>query len=230
MGRRGAGRGGEWQGGSSCELGCDWLAGWLYVHGWGGPLCEWDAVGVQGWQWLSAVDKAVLSRQVDRPQGWRTLCLGPSHHLFAGTFPQLTASGHRHPRLRPCLAPLPAFLLVCPACCCALPGAEAAMEWVFAHMGDPDFNDPLPQPGQQQQPGELTAGAAATSRKALSPCVPHYTSNAAPLSTPAQHKPPTTTHATLLPAHSPCRSCPLPPACLLQLPPLPPQAPRPCPC
>jgi hypothetical protein len=36
--------------------------------------------------------------------------------------------------------------------------AEAAMEWVFGHMEDPDFNDPLPaaapaaaQGGQQQQ-------------------------------------------------------------------------------
>ena len=26
-------------------------------------------------------------------------------------------------------------------------GAEAAAEWVFAHMGDDDFNDPLPPPG-----------------------------------------------------------------------------------
>jgi hypothetical protein len=41
--------------------------------------------------------------------------------------------------------------------------AEAAMEWVFAHMEDPDFNDPLPPPAaaapaaagaqQQQQQG-----------------------------------------------------------------------------
>jgi hypothetical protein len=26
-------------------------------------------------------------------------------------------------------------------------GSEAAMEWVFAHMEDPDFNDPLPPAG-----------------------------------------------------------------------------------
>jgi hypothetical protein len=34
--------------------------------------------------------------------------------------------------------------------------AEAATDWVFAHMDDPDFNDPLPPPaaaaaGAQQQ-------------------------------------------------------------------------------
>eukprot|EP00976_Prorocentrum_cordatum_P064603 1177557-Prorocentrum_minimum.AAC.6 len=30
--------------------------------------------------------------------------------------------------------------------------AEASMEWVFAHMEDPDFNDPLPPPGKRRHP------------------------------------------------------------------------------
>ena len=44
-------------------------------------------------------------------------------------------------------------------------GAEAATDWVFAHMEDPDFNDPLPAPGQQQAAaaGAAAGGAAATS-------------------------------------------------------------------
>jgi hypothetical protein len=35
--------------------------------------------------------------------------------------------------------------------------AEAAMEWVFAHMEDPDFNDPLPPPAAAAAPA--AAGA-----------------------------------------------------------------------
>jgi ubiquitin carboxyl-terminal hydrolase 5/13 len=27
-------------------------------------------------------------------------------------------------------------------------GSEAAMEWVFSHMEDPDFNDPIVPPGE----------------------------------------------------------------------------------
>ncbi|KAK3270733.1 ubiquitin-specific protease ubp14 [Cymbomonas tetramitiformis] len=33
------------------------------------------------------------------------------------------------------------------AIACGNSSAEASMEWVFAHMEDPDFNDPLPPPG-----------------------------------------------------------------------------------
>jgi len=32
-------------------------------------------------------------------------------------------------------------------------GTEVSMEWVFAHMEDPDFNDPLPPPGAAPAPG-----------------------------------------------------------------------------
>merc|ERR1719272_1035041 len=35
---------------------------------------------------------------------------------------------------------------------------EAAMEWVFAHMEDPDFNDPLPPPGAPE-PAAADAGS-----------------------------------------------------------------------
>jgi ubiquitin carboxyl-terminal hydrolase 5/13 len=47
-------------------------------------------------------------------------------------------------------------------------GAEAATEWVFAHMEDPDFNDPLPAPGQQQAAaaGGAAGGAAAAAAAA----------------------------------------------------------------
>jgi ubiquitin carboxyl-terminal hydrolase 5/13 len=37
-------------------------------------------------------------------------------------------------------------------------GAEAAAEWVFAHMGDADFDTPLPEPGAAA--AAATAGAA----------------------------------------------------------------------
>lgn len=40
-------------------------------------------------------------------------------------------------------------------------GVEAAMEWVFAHMGDPDFNDPLPEPAAAAAAAGAGAGAAA---------------------------------------------------------------------
>jgi hypothetical protein len=60
-------------------------------------------------------------------------------------------TAHHHPRLpTPCgprppraLAPRPPH----PALATRNAGADAATEWVFAHMEDPDFNDPLPPPG-----------------------------------------------------------------------------------
>ena len=42
-------------------------------------------------------------------------------------------------------------------------GAEQAMEWVFAHMGDADFNDPLPAGGGPAGGG----GAAAVSEESV---------------------------------------------------------------
>lgn len=45
--------------------------------------------------------------------------------------------------------------------------AEAAMEWVFSHMEDPDFNDPIPEPAPAQpQLQQATAVAAATAAAA----------------------------------------------------------------
>jgi hypothetical protein len=35
-----------------------------------------------------------------------------------------------------------------PATFFAVAGAEAAMEWVLAHMADPDFNDPIALAGE----------------------------------------------------------------------------------
>jgi ubiquitin carboxyl-terminal hydrolase 5/13 len=40
--------------------------------------------------------------------------------------------------------------------------AEAAMEWVFAHMEDPGFNDPLDPPAATEPARELPAAAANT--------------------------------------------------------------------
>ena len=39
--------------------------------------------------------------------------------------------------------------------------AEAAMEWVFGHMEDPDFNDPLPDPAAAAPAAAAAAAAAA---------------------------------------------------------------------
>ena len=39
--------------------------------------------------------------------------------------------------------------------------AEAAMEWVFAHMEDADFNDPLPPPGAPEPAAGGGGGEAA---------------------------------------------------------------------
>lgn len=36
------------------------------------------------------------------------------------------------------------------------------MEWVFAHMEDADFNDPLPPPGEEQAAGEVDPAAIST--------------------------------------------------------------------
>lgn len=47
-------------------------------------------------------------------------------------------------------------------------GAEAATEWVFAHMEDADFNDPLPAPGAAAASGGGNGGgvaAAGTTRR-----------------------------------------------------------------
>jgi len=36
--------------------------------------------------------------------------------------------------------------------------SEVAMEWVFAHMEDPDFNNPLPSPEEQKSQGGASSG------------------------------------------------------------------------
>lgn len=45
-------------------------------------------------------------------------------------------------------------------------GAEAATEWVFAHMEDADFNDPLPEPGPSNAVGP-SSGAGGSSAGAF---------------------------------------------------------------
>ncbi len=45
-------------------------------------------------------------------------------------------------------------------------GTEASMEWVLAHMGDPDFNDPLSAPAA---PGASASEAAPSSAKTADP-------------------------------------------------------------
>jgi len=47
--------------------------------------------------------------------------------------------------------------------------AEAATEWVFAHMGDSDFNDPLPDPSAAAAPAAAATGAAAGAAAGGSP-------------------------------------------------------------
>ena len=44
-------------------------------------------------------------------------------------------------------------------------GMEASMEWVLAHMGDPDFNDPLPDPSAA--PGGSDSSHAAADSEAV---------------------------------------------------------------
>ncbi len=41
-------------------------------------------------------------------------------------------------------------------------GVEAAMEWVLAHLEDPDINDPLPDPAAAPAPPAAAQDAAAT--------------------------------------------------------------------
>lgn len=56
---------------------------------------------------------------------------------------------------------LPTLLPPAPALATNNAGAEAATEWVFAHMEDADFNDPLPAPGPAAGTGGAGGAAAA---------------------------------------------------------------------
>ncbi len=53
---------------------------------------------------------------------------------------------------------LPSFLPQPAALAVGNSHSEAAMEWVFSHMEDPDFNDPLPDPAAAAATGSGGGG------------------------------------------------------------------------
>ena len=118
-----------------------WVGGWVWRPQTGPPLCTCKG----GRQWGCRLVWSCAELLTGVP----VVFVHTSRHCTA-------CSGPTHPCSRRPLCPLP----------CIDSGAEAAMEWVFAHMGDADFNDPLPAPGAA--PAAAAAGPAAPSPETLS--------------------------------------------------------------